>query len=78
MTRLLTTDSLPANERLAYWTDAVCDAYVQLDCDTPRGDRPFHGEIRIDTLPGLELSRVTSAAQRVVRSPGQIARASED
>lgn len=82
MSRFLTTADLPVRERRAFWADAVCDAYVQLDCQFGRGHdgsrRPFRGEIRIDTLPGIELSRVTSNAQQVSRTPGLIARASED
>lgn len=78
MSRLLTTRNLPDRDCLAYWADAVCDAYVQLDCDTPCRGESFYGEIRIDPFPGLVLSRVTSTAQRVMRTPARIARASED
>ncbi|HXV93782.1 MAG TPA: hypothetical protein VD813_10820, partial [Pseudonocardia sp.] len=77
MARVLTTDEVDARDRLAYWTDAVCDAYVQLDCTSPKPDRDVRGEIRIDTLSTLELSRVTSTAQRVRRTPSLIARAAE-
>ncbi|MBW0093286.1 helix-turn-helix domain-containing protein [Pseudonocardia sp. KRD-184] len=76
MARLLTTDQVEARDRLAFWNDAVSDAYVQLSCDAPGGD--VVGDIRIDSLATLELSRVTASAQHVHRTPSLIARAAED
>lgn len=78
MPRLLSTADVPERDRAAYWTDMVCDAYVQLDCDPGAGARAIRGEIAIDRLATLELSRVTSTAQRVRRTPARIAAASED
>ena len=76
MGRLLSTDEVDAGERLAYWNEAVSDAYVQLSCDAPGGD--VVGDIRVDSLATLELSRVAASAQRVTRTPSLIARAAED
>jgi len=56
MPRVLTTDGVAARERLAYWNDAVSDAYVRLDTTAPTGD--VVGDIRVDALATLELSRV--------------------
>lgn len=78
MGQLLTTDSVAPRERLAYWTDAICDVYVQLDCDALRPGETFDGRIRHDRLGTLELSRVTSCAQWVRHTQRQIARASDD
>lgn len=78
MVRLLSTTEVEPRHRLSYWVDAVCDTYVQLDCDAPGGAGSIEGEIRLDTLATLELSRVTATAQRVKRTPAKIARASED
>ena len=37
----------PAQQRLAFWTDMVCDIYVQLDCDAAgRRRAAIEGEIR--------------------------------
>lgn len=69
---------VPERDRLSYWTDAVCDAYVQLDCRAPQHHRQVDGEIRVDTLATLELSRVTATAQQVRRTPSTIARSGED
>lgn len=78
MAKLLSTAGVEPRDRLAYWVDAVCDTYVQLDCDAPPGAGSIDGEIRLDTLATLELSRVTASAQRVRRTPAKISRASED
>ena len=78
MQRLLSTADVADRDRLAYWTDMVCDAYVQLDCDPGAGVSSIAGEIAVDRLATLELSRVTSTAQYVRRTPARIAGASED
>ncbi len=78
MTRVLNTSSVEPRHRLAYWTEMVCDTYVQLDCDPAAGLRTIEGEIASDRLATLELSRVTSTAQRVLRTPSRISRAAED
>jgi AraC-like DNA-binding protein len=56
----------------------VCDTYVQLECEAAAGEAGIEGEITSDTLSALELSRVTSTAQHVKRTPAKIARADED
>jgi len=78
MSTVLSTTHVAPRDRLAFWTDMVCDTYVQLDCDTPDGVEGVDGEIVADTLATLQLSRVTATAQRVRRTPAKIARASED
>ncbi len=77
MTLLLNTGAVPPRERLAYWTDMICNTYVQLECDAIRSDR-FAGSINSQSMPGLELSVVASVAQKVLRTPRQIAQANED
>lgn len=78
MTRVLSTASVEPGRRLAYWTEMVCETYVQLDCDSSTGEGSIDGEIAADRLATLELSRVTATAQRVHRTPARIARATED
>ena len=78
MTRTLSTADVAARHRLAFWTDVVCDTYVQLDCEPPAGADAVEGEIVADSLATLQLSRVTATAQQVRRTPAKIARASED
>lgn len=78
MGKLLSTADLSPAERTAYWIDAVCDAYVQLECDPGPGVARIDGEIVLEQLSSLALSRVTSTAQHVRRTPAKIAGASED
>jgi hypothetical protein len=78
MSRTLSTHDVAAPRRLAFWTDMVCDTYVQLQCDAPAGSDVIDGEIVSDELATLQLSRVTATAQFVRRTPALIARASED
>ncbi|MFN3351879.1 helix-turn-helix domain-containing protein [Pseudorhodoplanes sp.] len=78
MHKLWSTDAVEARDRLTYWVEAVCNTYVQLDCDTPHRERAFCGTIEANQLATLGLSRVTSTAQHVRRTPAKIARATED
>jgi len=78
MSQLLTTQAVEPSRQLAYWTEMVCDTYVQLDCDAAADARTIAGEIAVDQLATLQLSRVTATAQHVRRTPARIARASED
>src|ERR1700752_4380233 len=77
MSQVLTTDSVAPDQRLAYWVDLICQTYVQLGCEAVR-DGPFDGSIRTDHLPGLDLSVVNSGPQRVLRTPLEIARSTDD
>lgn len=78
MHRMWSTDAVEARDRLSYWIEAVCNTYVQLDCDTLHRDRVFNGTIEANQLATLGLSRVTSSPQWVRRTPAKIARATED
>jgi AraC-like DNA-binding protein len=77
MAQLLTTESVSPAMRLAYWSDMICNTYVHLECDAQRTDA-FAGSIRSQSMPGLDLSVVASGAQRVLRTPRQIARSTAD
>jgi AraC-like DNA-binding protein len=81
MAQLLSTDVVPREQRLAYWTDMICNVYVQLGCDpvqTSRTAGDFEGSIRQHALPSLDVSVVTSGPQKVRRTPSHIARSSDD
>lgn len=78
MSRTISTAQVAAASRLAFWTDLVCDTFVQLQCEAPAGVDRVEGEIVADELATLRLSRVTATAQQVRRTPGLIARASAD
>lgn len=78
MQRQLSTVDVAPRQRLAYWTDMVCDTYVQLECEPNAGADQIEGRIVAAELAALQLSEVTSTAQIVRRTPAKIARASED
>lgn len=72
------TNEVRAPHRQAYWVDAVCDTYVQLDCEVPKGAERLSGVIDADALATLGFSRVTASAQAVRRTPEKIAHAVDD
>lgn len=78
MHRTVSTDNVEPSQRLAFWTDMVCNTYVQLDCDAAAGRSGIEGHIDADTLATLQLSRVTATPQVVRRTAAKIARATED
>jgi AraC-like DNA-binding protein len=77
MSHVLTTADVAPDHRLAYWVDMICTTYVQLECDAP-ARHGFNGSILSHRLPGLDMSVVRSGAQRVMRTPRMIGRASDD
>lgn len=78
MSQLISTVNVEPGRKLAYWSEMVCDTYVQLDCNPAADTRTIDGEIAVDQLATLQLSRVTATAQTVRRTLARIARASED
>lgn len=77
MQQTLTTSTVTARDRVAFWVDMICSTYVRLDCD-PAPDGAFTGSIDHHRLPGLDLSVVRSGAQSVLRTARTIARDPED
>ena len=66
MPTALSIDNLPVARREAAWRDAVCDAFVRLEC-TPDRQAPMHGRLEAGTLGDLHVARVVSSPQRVER-----------
>jgi hypothetical protein len=67
MSHIVSTAQVDASQRVAYWTDLVCDTYVQLGCDPcrrrwdrRRDRRRFAGH--------AAASRVTATGQIVRRT----------
>ncbi|GHJ94104.1 hypothetical protein SNE510_36230 [Streptomyces sp. NE5-10] len=73
---VLTTASVPDQDKVAYWNDAVSRTLVPMEV-APRGDGPFDGRIATDRLGYLQMSTVEADAERVSRTPELIARSSE-
>lgn len=70
------TEDVRHKDRFAYWREAICEAYVNLGCDTRR-PADFAGEIALRPFEGVGLSRVRSTAQHVVRRRRHIAQATD-
>jgi AraC-like DNA-binding protein len=78
MQQSVSTNSVEPRQRLAFWTDMVCDTYVQLECEATAGLDTINGEIQAEELATLQLSQVTATPQVVRRTSAKIAHASED
>lgn len=71
-----TTDVHP-RDRLDYWREVACRAFVDLECDTPQR-RSFRATIRSGAFADLGLSVVESDPCEVRRTPRGIARSGGD
>jgi AraC-like DNA-binding protein len=67
MPTALLIDNLPAARRESAWRDAVCEAFVRLEC-TPDRRAPMHGRLEAGALGDLHVARVVSSPQRVERT----------
>jgi AraC-like DNA-binding protein len=77
MTVLHTTAEVAAARRFAFWREAVCETFVQLDCER-LSDRPFAGEITTATTSTANFSRVKSRDHQVTRTARRIRQATEE
>ena len=77
MAIVLDTRSSVPDRRLAVWQDIVCDTFVGLDCRSDMHEG-FWGSVSQTMIGPVSSTRVDSCAQRVMRTPSRIARASED
>ncbi|WP_343502469.1 MULTISPECIES: helix-turn-helix domain-containing protein [Roseobacteraceae] len=74
--RFTTQDACPT-DRFAYWREAVCDSYVELDCATAT-PRSFHGQIDLKRRAHLSTSYVKGSNQTVTRSQTHVSRSGEE
>lgn len=65
------TGSIDQRKRLAYWTEAICETFLTVDC-RQQSDRPFHGEMKGCQLGSLDLIDVVSPAMEYYRGPAQL------
>src|ERR1700722_2674448 len=77
MYTVLTTATVAERKRFQFWQDAVCDTFVELDCQA-RGSAPFFGEITTTECNDLHFSTVSADGQIVKRTPTRIRRAREE
>ncbi len=73
MERLWSTDQVLPRDRLGYWVEAVCDAFLEMKVDSPaRGE--FSGHLAQRPLGPIDLNQVTASSQEVWRNRQVIAR----
>ncbi|MFF8594211.1 helix-turn-helix domain-containing protein [Streptomyces sp. NPDC015220] len=77
MSLVLTTDSVPDEDKLAYWRAAVGRALVPMAV-TPRAEGPIAGRIVTAPLGYIRVSAVEADAQRASRTAAHIARSPQD
>jgi len=73
----MSTDAVAERERLAYWRDAVCDTFVELECESSRPAR-FFGSLTSRQAGGIQYSEVRSAPQHVARTRHKISQSGHD
>jgi AraC-like DNA-binding protein len=78
MAKVVSTASVPARNRISFWTETVSDAFVNLECKADGGHDSIDGELSIQSLASLDLARVHASAQSVHRTPAGIAASSAD
>ncbi|WP_265566362.1 helix-turn-helix domain-containing protein [Streptomyces hygroscopicus] len=72
MAVVLSTESVPPGDRLAYWHDVVWRTFVPLDVAAPQGE-PFFGAVTTEQLGQLQISTVDAEPEQVRRSRRLIA-----
>ena len=77
MKTVLTTTAIAERKRFQFWQDAVCDTFVELDCEI-YADRPFFGELATTHCDGLHFSSVRADGQTVTRTRSRIRRSREE
>jgi AraC family transcriptional activator of tynA and feaB len=75
--RTWSTAGLPEAEQFAFWHDVVWDAFVPVSLKRKQ-EGPFDGSVSARRVGPLSVCHITSPAQSVSRTPGDIARRSGD
>lgn len=65
------TGAIAPHKRLAYWTEAICETFLTVDC-RQQNDTPFHGEMKGCHLGSLDLIDVVSPPMEYYRGPAQL------
>ncbi len=70
--RRWSTEEVDPRRALAYWVDTVCDRFLELEIDTPLGDR-FRARLEQAELGPATVNLVDAESQRVERTRAKIA-----
>ncbi|CAM2176476.1 AraC family transcriptional regulator, positive regulator of tynA and feaB [Paraburkholderia sacchari] len=74
----VSTDTVRARDKVAFWTDQVCKHLVQVDCTSVVEPEQFHAAISLRKVDKVNLSRITAGGQQVARTPQLMAKADEE
>ncbi len=70
------TDSVEPSQRLDYWVGAICEAFLEMSCDSHQ-DQPFSGKLTHLQADSIYFSQVIAQPAKVVRSRQAVARSKE-
>lgn len=71
--RQWTTDAVDPAHRLDYWTGAICEAFLEMDCSS-RDSTSFAGQLNSVSVGSVAFNQVIASTQDVFRTSGAIAR----
>jgi AraC-like DNA-binding protein len=71
------TNGVREAERFSFWSDAVCDTYVQLGCEYD-GNKPFEGSLAVREYETIAFSKVQASHHKVIRRPYDISRSDQN
>lgn len=77
MPSLMSTANLPEPERFDFWREVICNTFLHLECKR-MSDRPFVAEIATTQTKDVSFSRIRARENKIVRTPLQIRKASEE
>ncbi|MBP6900647.1 MAG: helix-turn-helix domain-containing protein [Burkholderiaceae bacterium] len=75
--RCWTTDDAPPGQRLGYWTEAVCEGFLEMEVDS-RQAASFHSRLESAPLGDIVVNRVLGSGQDVWRTRRAIHRGRGD
>ena len=73
---LWTTEQVAPRERLSYWVDVICEAFLEMDCNSSEATR-FSGQLQSLPKGAISLNRVVATSQDVFRTKQAIARSTD-
>lgn len=75
--RSWTTDDVAPGQRLGYWVDAICEGFLEMAVRSP-ARAPFGSSLVSAACGPVVVNRVRGSAQDVYRTPGAIARSTDN
>jgi AraC-like DNA-binding protein len=74
----VSTDTVRARDKVAFWADLVCQHLVQVDCNLVVEPEQFHAAISLRKIDKINLSRIVAGGQQVARTPQLMAKADSE